>query len=92
MVDGTQTLQGKMCARAHALVHITHYTYILTYVITNKGQAITFLTVIQEKRVWNVEWDTAYPDLFTAGFRHSPQSNTEIVLHLSHYLFLPVPF
>jgi hypothetical protein len=58
VVNGTQTLQGKLCARTHALVHITNYTYMLTYVITNKGQAIRFFTVIQEKQVWNVGWDT----------------------------------
>jgi hypothetical protein len=92
VVDGTQTLQGKLCARAHSLVHITHYTYMLTYVITNKGQAITFLTVIQGKHVRNVGWDTTYPDLFIAGFPYSLQSNTEIVPHLGHYLFLPLSF
>jgi hypothetical protein len=53
-----------------------------TYVVTNKDQAITFLTVIQEKRVWNIDWDTTYPDLFIAGFPQSLQSNTEIVPHL----------
>jgi hypothetical protein len=83
LVDGTQTLQGKLCVRAHTRSR-THCTYMLTCVITNKDQSITFLTVIQEKRVWNVDWDTTYPDLFIAGFPHSLQSNTEFVPHLGH--------
>jgi hypothetical protein len=48
------------------------------------------MTVIQEKRVWNVDWDTTYPDLFIAGFPRSLQSNTETVPHLGHYVFLPL--
>jgi len=82
-VDVTHTLQGKLCVRAHTRSR-THYTYMRTYVIVNKDQAITVLTVIQEKRVWNVDWDIAYPDLFTAGFPHSLQSKSEIVPHLDH--------
>ena len=58
--DGTQTLQGKLRVRAHTRSR-THYTYMRTYVITNKDQAIIFFTAIQEKRVWNVDWDTTYP-------------------------------
>lgn len=81
LVDGTQTVQGKLCLRAHTRSR-THYTHMPTYVVTNKDQAITFLTVIQEKRVWNIDWDTTYPDLFIAGFPQSLQSNTEIVPHL----------
>ena len=83
VVDGTQTLQGKLCVRAHTR-SLTHYTYVRTYVITNKDQAITFLTAIQEKRVWNIDWGTTYPELFIAGFPHSLHCNTEIVPHLGH--------
>ena len=81
----------KLCKANYVRAHTcspTRYKYTPTYVVANEDQAITLLTVAQEKRVWNVDWDTTYPDLFIAGFPHSLQSNTETAPHLGHYLFL----
>jgi len=81
------------CVRAHQLSYTLHIcAYVCYNKQGNKDRAITFLTVIQKKRVWNVDWNITYSDLFTAGFPHSLQSDTETVPHLGHYLSLPLPF